>query len=73
MTSHIEVHWLVAKKLHWYLKATLHFALTLTGSSSLDLISYCDANYTSCSDDRRSIDVYCIFLEKSLVSWQSSQ
>lgn len=73
MTSPIEMHWLVAKRLLRYLKGTSHFALTFSTPSVLDLVSFCHADYANCPNDCRSIGAYCVYLGDFFISKKSSK
>lgn len=39
----------------------------------LNVEGYCDADWASCVDDRRSTSRYCIFVGGNLVSWRSKK
>ncbi|RVW76635.1 Retrovirus-related Pol polyprotein from transposon RE1 [Vitis vinifera] len=49
-------------------KGTLQHGLHLKKSSSLDLVGFCDADWASDLDDRRSTSGHCAFLGANLIS-----
>lgn len=52
---------------------TLEFGITLAASRSLDLHGYCDADWGSDPDDRRSISGFCWYFGSSPISWSSKK
>ncbi|KAF5447982.1 hypothetical protein F2P56_033491 [Juglans regia] len=68
-TSHLAT----THKILRYIKAAPGQGILLSSSSSLQLRAYCDLDWASCPDTRRSVTGYCIFLEVSLVSWKSKK
>ena len=68
-----EEHWQVAKRILRCLKNTIQYGLHLTCSSTLNLVGFCDADWASSLDDRRSTSGYCVYLENNLVSWCSKK
>jgi hypothetical protein len=68
-----EPHLTAMKRIPWYLRGTLDFELLLRRSSTMELHVYTDADWAGCSDTRRSISGYDVFLGDSLVSWSSKR
>eukprot|EP00257_Ricinus_communis_P023174 XP_015583089.1 uncharacterized protein LOC107262327 [Ricinus communis] len=56
-----------------YLKGTFSQSLFLPTGTSLQLIAFCDANWAACSNTRKSITGFCIFLGNSLLSWKAKK
>jgi hypothetical protein len=55
------------------LKGTPGKGLWFRKNQHLNLEGYCDADWTSSRDDRRSTSGYCVFVGGNLVSWQSKK
>ena len=68
-----EVHWIAAKRILRYLRGTMDYGLTYRKSDSIGLYGYCDADWSSDRDDRKSISGYCFFINQksAAVSWAS--
>ena len=73
MHNPLESHWVAIKRILRYLAGTLHHGLFLRASSHLNVIGYCDADWGSDPDDRRSTNGYCVFLGSHIVSWSSKK
>ncbi|XP_019260703.1 PREDICTED: uncharacterized protein LOC109238670 [Nicotiana attenuata] len=56
-----------------YLKGTPDVGVHLNGSSDFSVQAFCDSDWASCSDSRRSVSGYCVFLGGSLISWKSKK
>jgi hypothetical protein len=54
-----------------YLKYTLEFGIWYSASSSIDLVSYSDADFMGCGIDRKSTSGTCHFLGSFLGCWSS--
>jgi hypothetical protein len=61
-------HWSAVKRVLRYLKDYVHHGL-LYSKGSLQLIAYCDSDWASCIDDRRSTTGFVVFLGSNLISW----
>ncbi|KAI4300039.1 hypothetical protein L6164_033458 [Bauhinia variegata] len=66
------IHFDAACRVLRYLKQSPSMGIFLF-ASSLQLTAYCDSDWASCLETRRSIIGYCIFLGSSLVGWKSKK
>lgn len=67
-----EPHWAAAKGVLRYLKATLSLGITFGGKAREQLLlGYCDADYASDVDNRRSTTAYVFILHGGAISWAS--
>ena len=72
-----HLHWLALKRVLRYLRGTMDHKLTYGGSNicqhPLKLVSYCDSDWGSDIDDRRSISGYVFLLSGGAVSWKTKK
>ena len=68
-----DSHWTLVKRILRYIRGTMSLGLTLTASTSLEMVAYSDADWAGCPDTRRSTSGYCVYLGPSLVSWSSKR
>jgi len=76
MSQPTEQHWVAVKRILRYLKGTLHFGLKLEPNFSTKhyfVHAFCDAEWASDPDDRRSTSGVAVFLGPNLVSWWSKK
>ncbi|KAL2241232.1 UNVERIFIED_CONTAM: Retrovirus-related Pol polyprotein from transposon RE1 [Sesamum indicum] len=66
-------HLAAALHLVKYLKGTSTKGLFFPAHNSFSLTGYCDADWASCPDSRRSLTGYCIFLGSALISWKTKK
>jgi hypothetical protein len=64
---------MVVQRVFRYLKHTSEFGIWYSASSSLDLVSFSDADFAGCGIDRKSTSRTCHFLESSLICWSSQK
>lgn len=69
-------HWLALKSLLRYVAGTAHYGITYggydsNGSSTMEIMGYCDSDYASDSDTRRSTTGYVFVINGGAVSWSS--
>ncbi|KAL0403899.1 UNVERIFIED_CONTAM: Retrovirus-related Pol polyprotein from transposon RE1 [Sesamum radiatum] len=67
------IHLDAAMHLVRYLKGCPERGLFFPASGSLSLTAYCNADWASCTDSRRSLTGYCIFLGNALISWKTKK
>ena len=68
-TGHMEAVYQILR----YLKGTPGKGLWFKANHHLNLEGYCDADWASSKDDRRSTSGYCVFVGGNLVSWRSKK
>ena len=68
-SGHLDVVYRILR----YLKNSPGTRLLFKSHGHLDVESYCDVDWASCLDDRRSTSGYCIFVGANLVSWRSKK
>ncbi|XP_020245080.1 uncharacterized protein LOC109823205 [Asparagus officinalis] len=56
-----------------YMKSTPGKGLIFRKSGHMSIEGYCNFDWASCADDRRSTSGYCIFIGGNLVSWKSNK
>jgi hypothetical protein len=68
--GHIDVYQILR-----YLKSAPGKGLIFRKNGHLNIVieGYCDSNWASCSDDRKSTSGYCMFIGDNLVSWKSKK
>ncbi|KAL2243673.1 UNVERIFIED_CONTAM: Retrovirus-related Pol polyprotein from transposon RE2 [Sesamum indicum] len=68
-----DAHWNTALHVVRYLKGCPSLGFLLPVVNYLDLQGYCDVDWASCSDSRRSLTGFCIFLGGALISWKTKK
>lgn len=69
-TCYDNTHWKAAKRILRYLKGTDDFQLTYR-KTGRPMKGYADADWASCTIDRRSYTGYCFHFGGALVSWEA--
>ncbi|KAL2230795.1 UNVERIFIED_CONTAM: Retrovirus-related Pol polyprotein from transposon RE2 [Sesamum indicum] len=73
LTHPCESHWQAALHVVRNLKSCPSKSLFFPSQSSLTLKAYCDADWATCPDSRRSLIGFCIFLGPALISWKTKK
>ena len=64
-----ESHILVVKKIIKYVSGTTELGLSYTHGTMMNLVGYCDVDWTGNNEDRKSTTGGCFSLGNNLVSW----
>ena len=70
MHAPTEDHLATAKHVLRYLRSTVDLGISLSASSASSLTGYCDSDWGSCCDTRKSTTGFCILLGSSPISWK---
>jgi len=68
-TGHMDVVYRILR----YLKSSPGKGLWFKRNQHLDVEGYCDTDWASSVDDRRSTSGYCVFVGGNIVSWRSKK
>lgn len=71
--NHSDIHWKAIKRIFRYLSGTKHYKLKYTRKGLTDLHIYCDADWASDIDKRRSCTGFVAKLSNAAISWQSKR
>lgn len=66
-------HWEAVKRILRYLKGTMDAKLTYSRDENLKILGYCDADWASDEDERRSCTGYVFIRQGGAISWNSKR
>ncbi|XP_019059405.1 PREDICTED: uncharacterized protein LOC109117185 [Tarenaya hassleriana] len=66
-------HLQAAHRVLRYLKGVPAQGIFYPASTDTRLTAFCDADWASCPDSRRSVTGFCVFFGKALISWKSKK
>ena len=61
-------HWRACKRILRYIKGIMNYGLLFKPTQLLNLEGFCDANWASNLDDRKSVSGICVFLGGNLIT-----
>lgn len=66
-----KAHWIAVKRILRYLNGTANARLVFNKSGNSELIGYCDADWASDIDSRRSVTGYVFLYQGAAISWNT--
>lgn len=72
-SMHSEVHWTAVKRILRYLRGTIGYKLRFSKQASEPTRAYCDADWASDIDDRKSRSGIVVILAGGAISWESKK
>ncbi len=66
-------HWVAVKHILRYLNKTKHYQLIIDGNAELTLSGYTDADYGTCTDNRKSVSGMIVYLGNTPIAWKTKQ
>lgn len=71
--KHSEIHWQAVKRIFRYLKGTIDHKLTYQREEQPKLHAFCDSDWASDVDSRRSCTGYVVRLGDTAIAWNSKK
>ncbi|KAF9660890.1 hypothetical protein SADUNF_Sadunf19G0010700 [Salix dunnii] len=71
LQSPTQNHWQACKRILRYLAGSIGKGIQFTNTATLSIESFCDSDWASSLDDRKSTSGYCVYLGGNLISWSS--
>lgn len=71
LQSPTQNHWQACKRILRYLAGSVGEGIKFTSAPAMTIESFCDSDWASSLDDRRSTSGYCVYLGGNLISWSS--
>lgn len=73
MQKPFQEHWKAVKKILRYLAAFQNHGLKIVPTINRSITAFCDADWATDRDDRKSITGYCVYFGSNLISWSSKK
>ncbi|XP_038896516.1 uncharacterized mitochondrial protein AtMg00810-like [Benincasa hispida] len=69
MEEPTATHYKMAKRILRYIKGTIRYGLSYVSSSNFDIVGYCDSDWSSDLDDRKSTTGFVFFIGETAFTW----
>ncbi|XP_038895793.1 secreted RxLR effector protein 161-like [Benincasa hispida] len=66
-------HCKMTKRILHYVKVTIGYGLSYISSSNFDIVGYCDSDWNSDLDDRKSTTGFVFFIDETAFTWMSKK